>query len=172
MKKLALVFVTTVDRINRFVGDYVGYLILPMIFVICWELISRKFFNKPTIWAMEVTWMLFAVYIIWSGAPSLLAKAQVRMDAIYNRWKPRTQAIMDSLTFVCGFVFCAVLFYKASFYALDAWAKHEMSNTPLGQPLYHLRAIVAVGTALLLLQHLSDFVKNLWMAFTGEELKK
>ena len=109
MKKLALVFVTTVDRINRFVGDYVGYLILPMIFVICWELISRKFFNKPTIWAMEVTWMLFAVYIIWSGAPSLLAKAQVRMDAIYNRWKPRTQAIMDSLTFVCGFVFCAVL---------------------------------------------------------------
>ena len=172
MKRLAWAFVSAVDRLNRFIGDYVGYLMLPMIFVICWELISRKFFNKPTIWAMEMTWMIFAVYIIWSGGPSLLAKAQVRMDALYNKWKPRTQACIDMITFVCGFIFCAVLTYKAFSNAIISWNVGEVSNTPFGQPLYHLRMIVAMGTVFLLLQTLSDFVKNLWMVITGEELKK
>ncbi len=172
MKKLALVFVSAVDRTNRFIGDYVGYLMLPMIFVICWEIISRKFFNKPTIWAMEMTWMIFAVYIIWSGGPSLLAKAQVRMDALYNKWKPRTQAALDMITFVCGFIFCVVLSWKAIDNAVISWNVREVSNTPFGQPLYHLRTIVAIGTLFLLLQTLSDFVKNLWMVITGEELKK
>ena len=172
MKKVALGFVNAVDRLNRFIGDYVGYLMLPMIFVICWELISRKFFNKPTIWAMEMTWMIFAVYIIWSGGPSLLAKAQVRMDALYNKWKPRTQAAIDIITFICGFIFCTVLSYKAIAYAVESWTVQEISNTPFGQPLYHLRTIIAIGTLLLLLQTVSDFVKNLWMVFTGEELKK
>ena len=172
MKTFALSFVNAVDRLNRFIGDYVGYLMLPMIFVICWELISRKFFNKPTIWAMEVTWMIFAVYIIWSGGPSLLAKAQVRMDALYNKWQPRTQACIDMVTFICGFIFCMVLSCKAIGYAIESWTVHEVSNTPLGQPLYHLRTLVAMGTLLLLLQTVSDFVKNRWMVVTGEELKK
>ncbi len=172
MKKVALIFVSAVDRMNRFIGDYVGYLMLPMIFVICWELISRKFFNKPTIWAMEVTWMIFAVYIIWSGGPSLLSKAQVRMDALYNKWTPRTKAALDMITFVCGFLFCAVLSYKAIMYAVESWTVHEVSNTPLGQPLYHLRTIVAAGTLCLLLQTVADFIRNLWMVITGEELKK
>ncbi len=172
MRKLALAIVSVIDRMNRFIGDYVGYLIIPMVIVICWEIVSRKFFNKPTIWGMEMTWMLFAVYIIWSGGPSLLAKAQVRMDALYNKWKPRTQAIVDSATFVCVFLFCAGLSYKAFEYGFESWRILEHSNTPFGQPLYHLKMIVAVGTMFLLLQCISDFVKNMWLAITGEELKK
>ena len=172
MKKLALVFVSVVDRCNRFIGDYVGYLMLPMIFVICWEVISRKFFNKPTIWAMEMTWMIFAVYIIWSGGPSLLAKAQMRMDSLYNKWKPRTQACIDMATFVCGLLFCAALTYKAFDNAFASWSVREVSNTPFGQPLYHLRMVVAVGTVFLLLQTISDFIRNLWLVITGEELAK
>ena len=172
MKRLAWAFVSAVDRLNRFIGDYVGYLMLPMIFVICWELISRKFFNKPTIWAMEMTWMIFAVYIIWSGGPSLLAKAQMRMDSLYNKWKPRTQACIDMATFVCGLLFCAALTYKAFDNAFASWSVREVSNTPFGQPLYHLRMVVAVGTVFLLLQTISDFIRNLWLVITGEELAK
>jgi TRAP-type mannitol/chloroaromatic compound transport system permease small subunit len=171
MKKVALVFVNVIDRMNRFIGDYVGYLILPMIFVVCWEVIARKFFNHPTTWAMEMTWMIFAVYIIWSGGPSLLVKAQVRMDAVYNLWKPRVKASIDMVTFVCGLIFCLVLSMKAFEHAMVSWNVREMSKTPFGQPLYHLRMIVAFGTIFLLLQTLSDFVKNLWMVVTGEELK-
>ncbi len=172
MKKLALTLVNSIDRMNRFVGGYVGYLLFPMIFMVCWELISRKFFNKPTPWAMEMTWMIFAVYIIWSGGPSLLAKAQVRMDSLYNKWKPRTQACIDMATFVCGLLFCAALTYKAFDNAFASWNVREMSNTPFGQPLYHLRMVVAVGTVFLLLQTISDFIRNLWLVITGEELAK
>lgn len=172
MKKLALVLVNSIDRMNRFVGGYVGYLLFPMIFMVCWELISRKFFNKPTPWAMEMTWMIFAVYIIWSGGPSLLAKAQVRMDSLYNKWKPRTQACIDMATFACGLLFCAALTYKAFDNAFASWSVREVSNTPFGQPLYHLRMVVAVGTVFLLLQTISDFIRNLWLVITGEELAK
>ena len=76
------------------------------------------------------------------------------------------------VTFVCGLLFCGVLTYKAFDNAIISWSVREVSNTPFGQPLYHLRMIVAIGTVFLLLQTLSDFVKNLWMVITGEELKK
>ena len=99
MKRIALGYVRSIDAISAWTEKIGCFLILPMIGVVFYEVISRRFFQSPTIWAMDVLTMLFGAYIIWSGAPSVLAKSQVCMDAISGRWRPRTKACVDAITF-------------------------------------------------------------------------
>ena len=106
----------------------------------------------------------------WSGAPSVLAKSQVCMDAVYNMWKPRTKAIVNSFTYTLAMSFCTVLAWQASKYAIQSWQTKELANTILSQPLYHWRVFLAAGTWLLFLQVSSELLKNYWHAFTGEAL--
>lgn len=171
MKRIALCYVRSIDAISAWTEKIGCFLILPMIGVVFYEVISRRFFQSPTIWAMDVLTMLFGVYIIWSGAPSVLAKSQVCMDAISGRWRPRTKACVDAITFTLTLSFCIILAWQTTLYAIESWQVREVSNTILAHPLYHWRALLAVGTWLLFLQFTSEIVKNAWLAVTGEELK-
>ena len=171
MKKLALRIVNSVDWFNLWAGKLCGLLILPMIGIVFYELIARRFFNQPTTWATELTTMIFGVYIVWSTGPSLLAKAQVSMDAFASRWSPRVRATVDACTFVLSFVFCLALVVKSTEYAVESVNIREFSNTPFGQPLYHWRVLIALGLYGLLFQCVADFIRNLWLAVQGEVLE-
>ena len=170
MKRLILTCVKTIDGMSRWTEHIGRYLILPMIGVVCYEVVVRRFFNAPTTWAMDILGMLFGVFIIWSGGPSVLARSQVCMDALYNMWKPRTKAIVNSITYTLSMSFCIVLAWQASKYAIQSWQTKELANTILSQPLYHWRVFLAAGTWLLFLQVSSELLKNYWHAFTGEAL--
>ena len=170
MKKLARYCVRSIDFMTLWSGRFCSLLLVPIIAMVSYEAFSRYFFNNPTTWAMELSTLVFGVYMIWSMAPSILNKGQVAMDAFYNKWSPRTRAMADSVTFVLVFIFCATVFYEAAYYAVDSWQANEHSRSLLQEPLYHWRAILAVGALLFLLQSLSSFIKNIWLAATGEEL--
>ena len=171
MKRIALGYVHIIDTISTWTEKIGCYLILPMIAVVFYEVISRRFFHSPTIWAMDVLTMLFGLYIIWSGAPSVLSKSQVCMDAISGKWKPRTKACVDTVTFTLSLSFCFILAWQTTTYAMESWKVREISSTLLAQPLYHWRALLALGTWLLFLQFVSEIIKSAWLAATGEELK-
>ena len=170
MKKLAQCCVKSIDFMTLWSGRFCSLLLVPIIAMVSYEAFSRYFFNKPTTWAMELSTLVFGVYMIWSMAPSVLNRGQVAMDAFYNKWSPRGRAIADSLTFGLVFIFCAALCYEAIYYTIDSWQANEHSMSLLREPLYHWRGILAVGTLLFVLQALSTFIKNLWLALTGEAL--
>lgn len=170
MKQFLIRLTWLIDSISRWTERVGSYLILPMIGVVFYEVISRRFFNAPTTWSMDITGMLFGVYIVWSGGPSVLSKSQVCMDALCGKWKPRTRAIVDAFTFTLAMSFCFVLVWQTTKYAIEAVQVRELANTIIRQPLYHWRVILAAGTWLLALQFGSELIKNCWMAITGEPL--
>lgn len=171
MKNILRCGVNAVDFITLWSGRFCSLLIIPIIAMVSYETFSRYFFDSPTTWAMELSTLTFGVYMIWSAAPSVLHKGQVAMDAFYNKWSPRKRAVVDSLTFVLVFIFCATVFYESAFYAVESWQANEHSMSLLKEPLYHWKAILAVGAFLFLLQAVASFLKNLWLAITGEELQ-
>ena len=170
MKKLAQYSVKAIDGLTLWSGRFCSLLLIPIIVMVSYEAFSRYFFDKPTTWAMELSTLVFGAYMIWSMAPSILNKGQVAMDAFYNKWPPRTRAIVDSVTFVLVFIFCLAVFYEATYYAVESWQANEHSRSLLQEPLYHWRAILAVGCFMFLLQALSSFIKNIWLAVTVENL--
>ncbi len=162
--------VQSISTLNRFIAYGVALLALVFGAIMLWEAVSRHFFDNPTTWAFEISKMTFGLYMIWAGAYTLLCNEHVSMDLFYDKWPPRTQAVMDSLTFIFFLILFVTFLKLISLDALSAIAGRETSNSTLSQPLYQWRAALVVGVFLLFLQGTATFIQNLWFAVYGEKL--
>ena len=163
--------VKAIDRVNGFIGRILATFVLIMAGIMLYEAVSRYFFQRPTSWASEISNMVFGFYMIWAGAHAMLHKEHISMDLFYDKWSPRAKAVVDSLTFVCFILFISLLLQKVGADAAFSVSIRETSNSTLSQPLYQWRASLVIGIALLALQGLAHFIRNLWFAVYGEELK-
>ena len=52
------------DAITRFVGRAVAWLIVPMVASLVYEVIARYVFDAPTLWAYDMTYMLYGTFFM------------------------------------------------------------------------------------------------------------
>ena len=98
MPKAIKLYVSYVDAVNRVVGYFVMYLALVIMGVLLFASLTRYVLNVPFVWIIEMAQFLMAAYYILGGGYSMQLDAHVRMDVLYERWRPKTRAFMDSLT--------------------------------------------------------------------------
>ena len=98
MPKVVKLYVRYVDAVNGVLGYFVMYLTLVMMGVLLFASLTRYVFNVPFVWIIELSQFLMAAYYILGGGYSMQLDAHVRMDVLYERWRPKTRAFMDSLT--------------------------------------------------------------------------
>ena len=48
-----------IDRFSKIVGNIVCWILIPLIFAMTYEVIMRKFFLAPTIWAYDISRFLY-----------------------------------------------------------------------------------------------------------------
>ncbi|HXH81996.1 MAG TPA: TRAP transporter small permease subunit [Candidatus Tectomicrobia bacterium] len=134
-----------------------------MTLAVAWEVTARYAFNAPTIWAYDVTYMLFSTQFMLAAAYTLLRGGHIRTDVFYERWSPRTRATVDAVSYVF-FFFPGLLFvlYAGSVEAWYAWQIDERSDwTPWRPVIYPLKAVIPVTAVLLLLQGFAELVRCL-----------
>jgi len=169
MPKPIKTYVRYVEAVNRVIGRLVMYLIFVMIGVLLFSSGSRTFFNTSHIWTVETAQFMLAAYYLLGGAYSMQLDSHVRMDLLYSRWSPRTRALVDALTI--GFLIFYLVFLLAgglssTQYALEYGQKNYSSWAP---PLAPIKIIMTIGIALMLLQAIATFFKDLAQA-RGEPL--
>ncbi|MEJ2025280.1 MAG: hypothetical protein P8Y00_09765 [Deltaproteobacteria bacterium] len=59
-------FVRAVDAFTDFTGRWFSLLILPMIFVVMYEVIARKIFHAPTEWGFEMMSISMVHTLCWA----------------------------------------------------------------------------------------------------------
>ncbi len=170
MKDKLSLMVRVINSINTWSSRFLAGFIIVMIAAILTEVVARYFLNRPTIWAMELATMIFGTYMIGGGVWALIRGGHVRMDIFYNRWAPRTKAIVDCCTFPFFVIFFAIVMWKATVYGIESVVNQEHSQTAWGPPVYHWKMTVPLFVGLIILQGLSDFLKKLFFAVTGKEL--
>jgi len=152
-----------IDNINKWVGKFVSLWIVVMTGVVMYEVIMRYVFNKPTIWAHELSLYIFGSMFILAGGYALHQKRMVNMDVFYGRFSAKGRAIFDFCTFIFALIFCAVLLWKSG---VDGWKSlmHlNTSGTAWDVPFYPIRLALPVGAFLLLIQVISKFIKDLYL---------
>ncbi len=158
-----------IDRFTRRTGQLVSWLTVPMVFSLCYEVVSRKFLGRATVWSYDVTYMLYGSLFMLAAGFTLLRKEHIRTDFFYARWPVRTQALVDVLAYLLVF-FPAMAFFlwKGTEMAVHSWQLRELSEaSPWRPPLYPFRTVLPVGSALLLLQGISEFLKAVVAVRTG-----
>lgn len=162
--------VECIDKTNRFITSFTMWLILPLIGIMLFEVVMRYAFHSPTVWGVELSSMIFGIYMIYSGPCSVYEKVQVGVDLFSSKWKPRTQAAVHCLTYVFTMAFFVSIISLTFKYAMESWELKEVSTSAWGQPIYHWKALIPIAYVLTFAQTVSDFIRNAYLAITGEEL--
>ncbi|HKI47905.1 MAG TPA: TRAP transporter small permease subunit [Desulfobacteria bacterium] len=159
------------DKVSEWSGRIFMGLIIPLTLVVVYEVVSTKIFNRPHIWAPEITAYLYGPYFMLVAAYTLLYNAHVRIDIIYQKLSPRTRGILDCLTYLIFFFpFCIIVLQQGYLYTATSWAMHETSGSAELPIVPQIKMVIPVTAALLLIQGLSNLIKGFAQAITGRDV--
>lgn len=152
----------TIDVLNLWVGRIVCLMLVPIIFVMVYEVVANKLFTAPTLWVYDVSRMLAGVFFMLGAGYALLRGVHIRADFLYRNWSTKTQATIDAGLYL-AFYFPAMLFFfwSAADYTIDAFnvrngfaydGWERASDSTWAPVLGPARLAMPVGAFLLLLQ--------------------
>lgn len=122
-------------------------LTLASVALITFDVVARKFLGFTTGGADELSGYAFAISTSWALAFATLQRANVRIDALYQKLPVRVGAVLDWLALVALGVFMAYLTRYAADVVLASWQQGATANTPLATPLWIPQALWVAGLA-------------------------
>jgi len=165
--------IRSIDWFTENLGILLACTLVPLLIVPnVYEVISRYAFSDPTIWALDVTTMVFGALFMLGSAYALLKGAHVRTDMLWDGFSNRTKGTIDSIAFIVFFLpTMAVLTFSSWDDFLYSMAIGERSNSGAWQPIiWPFRGVITLAFAMLFIQGVSELLKSLWAARTGEFL--
>ena len=157
----------TIDRANEKIGFAVGWLTLAMVLIGAYNAIVRYLgrfmgWNLASNAYIELQWYLFSLVFLLGAAYTLRRGAHVRVDVLYGRLSERGKAWIDLVGSIVFLVPFSVFGLWVSWPSVkNSWAILEVSPDPGGLPRYPIKSMILVGFALLILQGISEIVKQI-----------
>jgi len=155
-------FVKTVDRLSEWTGSLSAWLVVPLMLVVIYEVVMRHFFNNPSTWGYDVSWIIFAAQFMLGGAFTHLRNGHVRIDIVYGTLSERAKLIYDFLIHVIIIVPPMILFgWAGVIFSAKAYSMGEkLSTTNWVFPTGPIKTLIPVAFFLLALQSLAEIVRS------------
>ena len=167
MPPLMSALVSNIDKFSYLVGRLVCWLTVPLFLVMVYEIFVRKVFIAPTLWAYDISRMLYGALFMLGSGYALMRGVHIRADFIYRNWSARIQGAFDFVLYILlyfpGLLF---FFYISADFTWDAWARGERASDTAWMPYVGpVRTALPAGILLLLIQGVSELLKC-WYAIT------
>jgi TRAP-type mannitol/chloroaromatic compound transport system permease small subunit len=151
-----------IDAINRFVGRTACWLVLVAVLISSFNAFSRKALDMSSNAMLEIQWYLFSGVFLLTAAYTLLSNEHVRVDIIFGQLSRRKQLMIEMfglVVFLAPMTLLVLVLSWAPF--MSAFTTGEMSSNAGGLIRWPVKLLIPIGFGLLLLQGLSEFIKNL-----------
>ena len=151
-----------IDRLNEFIGKWVGWLILGAILVSATNAVIRKAFNSSSNAWLELQWYLFGAAFLLAAAYTLKQNEHIRIDIIYGLFSRRKQHWIDlfgHVFFLMPFVLL-MLYYFVPYFLLS-YRSGEVSSSAGGLVIWPAKLMLLIGFFLLALQGISEIIKKI-----------
>jgi len=167
-----LKMIAAIDLVSIWTGRAAAVLIFPMIFSSVWEVVARYFFNAPTIWANDMSTMLYGALFMVGSAYALQRQQHIRTDWLYDKWTTRTKGIVDSTCYIMLYFPGLMIFLWVGWkYALRSTMLQErIISSPWMPYIWPLKLCIPLATLLLLIQGISELIKSLYAVKTGVDI--
>lgn len=156
-----LAFIRFADATSAWFGKAFAWLIVLMTFGTSYEVFVRYILNRPTPWALDLSFIMYGSLFMMGGAYTLSLGGHVRGDFLYRLWRPRTQAMLDLVLYII-FFFPGVtaLIFAGWKYASRSWSYGEVSiNSPAGIPIYQFKTVMVAAGILLFIQGIAQVMR-------------
>ncbi len=156
-----------VDSLNDRIGAAIRWLALIMVLIGAFNALAR-YLTRYTGVALssnaylDLQWYFFSLIFLLGAAYGLNHDVHVRVDVLYERLSARARAWIDLVGTVLFLLPFSLLMLWVSWPAVrNSWSVREVSPDPGGLPRYPIKAVILVGFVLLVLQALSQVVKQI-----------
>jgi TRAP-type mannitol/chloroaromatic compound transport system permease small subunit len=150
-----------IDRFSYWFGHILCFIVLPLIAAMVFEIFMRYVYVRPTVWAYDVSRMLYGATFILGAGYALFKGVHIRADFLYRLWPARVQATVDLVLYLILYFPSLVVFFLYSFeYSQTAWLRGERGMDTAWMPyLAPIKTALPVGIAMLLIQGISEVLK-------------
>jgi TRAP-type mannitol/chloroaromatic compound transport system permease small subunit len=164
-----------IDTVINFIGRSAGWLVTIMILIGVYNVITRYIGSTLRMplasnAMIELQWYLFGVIFFLGASYVLLHNEHVRVDFLYGNFGPKKRAVFNIIGALLFLIpFCIIALYVSWRPTIISWGYNpltgnwrnwEMSSDPGGLPRAPIRSMILVGFGLLLIQGISETIKN------------
>ena len=170
MQQLILKLSDRIDRFSEISGRGLAWLVLVMVLLVSYDVIMRYFFMSGSIAIQELEWHLFSIIFLLGAAYTLKHDDHVRLDLVYRSrfmsdYRRAWINLACSLLFLIPF--CVLIIISSWHFVFQAYQFSEGSPDPGGLPFrWILKATIPLGFFLLIIQGVSESLKNLSLILT------
>jgi TRAP-type mannitol/chloroaromatic compound transport system permease small subunit len=150
-----------IDVFVDFVGRMTSWLALGIALVMGANVLLRYAFSIGFIWSQELEWHIFIPLCLFGMSYALLHGEHVRVDVLFQYFKPRTKHAVDIVAAVLSIAFCVIVIWLSIPYVYQSWSIGEGTSNPGGIDYrYIVKALIPIGFFVLFLQALSQAIKS------------
>ena len=161
-----------IDNFTLMQGNITSMLIIPLLVVVLYEVVMRYGFNSPTTWGFEMTTFLYGIHYMFGVSYTDVKNGHVRVDIFTSMAPKKIQAIIGALTTLVLFLpvmTCMTIWAtKFAMYSVQGLERNPTSWAP---QIWPYKIIMALCFLFLLVQGISNLIKDLNIVFDKEESK-
>jgi len=152
--------ITGLETANLRLGVIGGLLTLGLIGTIVPDVIARNFLDVA-LYGMSEAGVMVLVFVVFLSLPAAQVNLELyRVSAYDHLLSTRAKRIMDALRYALSAAICAGVAYYSILGAVDSTLRNEATYTVVPFPVWPGRISVAIGTMLLAIQFIADFVRS------------
>lgn len=154
-------FTKSIDKIVQKQAEVSSLLMVILVVMMCNEVVLRYFFNKPTIWGLELTTFIFGVHFVMGYGYTEYFNGHVRVDIFSSKLPQRIQDLLYIiLTTGITLPLVALLCIWAWDNAITSTKILEALSSAWAPPIWPVKLLMALGFTFLFLQVLSNLIKR------------
>ena len=151
-----------IDLLIEKQGQLTSFLIVPLLFIVLYEVLMRYAFNAPTTWGFEATAFAYGMHYMLGLSFMENADGHVRVDILTSRFPKKIQAVIMIIGYLLIFMPVFVLMtWGAIKFAHTATITNELNSTSWAPRIWPFKIIMALSFLFLVVQGLSTILKNL-----------
>jgi len=149
------------DRLSVFIGRVTMMLIVLLVSVMLYEVMMRYVFEKPTIWASELSLWIAGFIFLFSGLYAMQQRSHIRIFLLYDVMPRWLQRACDTVSVVLIIIFAVAVVYGGYGEATQKFMRWETFGTAFDPPIpATLKMLVLIFVCLVALQAVSNLIRD------------
>ena len=161
-------------RIVTRVGKLSAWLSIPLMVVIIFDVVTRRFLVLGSTKLQEGEWHLHAVLFLLCIGFTYIEDAHVRIDLLRERLSTRAKDWVELIGCIIFVIpYCLIVTYFAEDFVERSWAVGEASDSATGLPYrWAIKACLPIGLFVLLLSGITVLLRKIIELFGPADLRE
>ena len=162
--------IINIDKCSKWIGNVVCWITVPLMFAMVYEVLARKLFLAPTMWAYDMSRFFYGALFMLGAGYALSKGVHIRADFLYRNFKVKTQGLIDFWLYLL-FYFPGLIafFYMTSIFVIESIQRGEKGMDTAWMPyMWPIKSCLWFGILFLLIQGISELFKSYYAAKKGK----